>query len=251
MRAFVGGVLALALGLSAAASAADLAPYTKAPGPMLAPMWDWSGFYVGINGGGGSSHKCWDFVNAGLLGAEGCHNATGGTVGGQLGYRTQSGNWVFGLEGQANWADFSGQNVSTFIPGQLNRSWVQAFALFTGQVGYAWNNVLFYVKGGGAVVDDRYDIFVAPGFPGAGARLANAVNEARGGGTVGAGLEYSFAPHWSVGIEYDHVFLGNHTTLLTTTPGGSAFQNDRIRQDIDMGLVRVNYVFGGPSIAKY
>src|SRR5438105_4807498 len=90
----------LALALSVPASAADLAarPYTKAPAPMVAAIYDWSGFYIGINGGGGSSHKCWDFVTpaTGVLVGEGCHNATGGTVGGQIGYRWQSASWVFG-----------------------------------------------------------------------------------------------------------------------------------------------------------
>ena len=58
----------VALGTAAPASAADLAarPYTKAP-PMVAAVYDWSGFYVGANGGWGSSHKCWDITN--FLGA--------------------------------------------------------------------------------------------------------------------------------------------------------------------------------------
>src|ERR1700674_2934860 len=83
------------LGMAAPASAADLAarPYTKAP-PMVAAIYDWSGFYIGANGGWGSSHKCWDITN--FPGAtvvptfrEGCHDATGGVVGGQIGYRWQ------------------------------------------------------------------------------------------------------------------------------------------------------------------
>ncbi|MCK1655233.1 porin family protein [Bradyrhizobium sp. 149] len=244
----------LALALAAPASAADMAarPYTKAPAPMVAAIYDWSGFYIGINGGGGSSHKCWDFVTpvTGVLVGEGCHNATGGTVGGQIGYRWQSANWVFGLEGQGNWADFSGDNVST-IPGfgTRNRSRIDSFGLITGQVGYAWNNVLFYVKGGGAVVGDKYDVYAAPGTFGAGTLLASA-SETRWGGTVGAGLEFGFAPNWSLGFEYDHIFLGNRTIGLTT-PLGAAFGSDRIRQDVDMGLVRLNYRWGGPVIAKY
>lgn len=243
----------VAFGLSAPASAADLAarPYTKAPAPMVATIYDWSGFYIGINGGGGSSHKCWDFVTpvTGVLLGEGCHNATGGTVGGQVGYRWQSANWVFGLEGQGNWADFSGDNVSLLFPAQRNRTRIDAFGLITGQVGYAWNNVLFYVKGGGAVVADKYNVYVAPGLVGAGTLLAS-TNDNRWGGTVGAGLEFGFAPNWTVGVEYDHIFLGNRT-LTVTAPGGVAFQTDRISQNVDMGLVRLNYRFGGPVIAKY
>src|SRR3954467_10996044 len=87
--------------------AADLAarPYTKAPAPMAVAMYDWSGFYLGINGGGGSSRQCWDIKNIfGFVCApafrEGCNGSTGGTVGGQIGYRWQAAAWVFGLEAQ-------------------------------------------------------------------------------------------------------------------------------------------------------
>src|SRR5260370_29488973 len=208
----IGG--AVALSLSAPASAADLAarPYIKAPPPAVAAIYDWSGLYIGINGGGGSARKCWDFVTpvTGTLFAEGCHNATGGTVGGQLGYRWQTANWVFGLEGQGNWANFSGSNINTGFPIDRNRSRIDAFGLITGQVGYAWNTVLFYVKGGGAVVGDKYDVFTATGFAGAGTLLASA-RETRWGGAVGAGVEFGFAPNWSVGVEYDHLFLGHRT----------------------------------------
>src|SRR5689334_23210360 len=158
----IAGVIALA----APASAADLAarPYAKAPA-MIAAVYDWSGFYIGANGGWGSSRKCWDFVTpAGAFVAnEGCHDATGGTVGGQVGYRWQAGTWVFGVEAQGNWADFSGSNVSLAFPGTNIRSKVDAFGLFTGQVGYAANNVLFYLKGGAAVTADRFNINTNPG----------------------------------------------------------------------------------------
>ncbi len=100
---------------------------------------------------------------------EGCHNATGGTVGGQIGYRWQSGGFVFGIEGQGNWANFKGSNLNLlagggFIPvGLTDQSKVNGFGLLTGQVGYAWNNVLWYVKGGAAVVGDKYTTYVVPG----------------------------------------------------------------------------------------
>lgn len=234
------------------ASAADLAatPY-RAPG--VAAIYNWSGFYVGINGGGGSGHSCWDFVDptTGGLVNEGCHNAIGGTAGGQIGYREQAGNWVFGFEAQGNWADFSGDNISVVFPGSAvvtgdrNRTRIDAFGLFTGQVGYAWNNALFYVKGGGAVVGERYDIFAAPGTAGAGVMQAFA-RETRWGGTVGAGLEFAFAPNWSLAVEYDHLFL-NVSTIGFITSAGAAFQSDSIRQDVDMAFVRLNYRFGAPT----
>ena len=81
-------------------------------------MYDWSGFYIGANGGWGSSRKCWDIINTGagaFVVAEGCHDATGGIAGGQIGYRWQAGTWVFGLEGQGNWADFKGSNISLIV----------------------------------------------------------------------------------------------------------------------------------------
>ena len=67
--------------------------------------------------------------------------------------------WVFGLEAQGNWADFHGSNVSLAFPAFTNDTRVDAFGLFTGQVGYASNNALFYVKGGAAVTSDRYRNF--------------------------------------------------------------------------------------------
>jgi outer membrane immunogenic protein len=262
MKKFLlGAVGFVALGM-APASAADLAarPYTKAPPPMVAAMWDWSGFYIGANGGGGTSRKCWDLITtpAGIPISpfrEGCHDATGGTVGGQIGYRWQAANWVFGLEGQGNWADFRGDNVSLFFPTDRNRSRIDAFGLFTGQVGYAWNNVLFYVKGGAAVTDDKYDIFAIP----TGVLLSSA-RETRWGGTAGVGLEYGFAPNWSVGVEYDHLFMGNRTIGLSSTglvapqllgPAGTLVGTNRMGQDVDLVTARVNYRWGGPVVAKY
>jgi len=241
----------IAMGAMAPASAADLAarPYTKAP-PMMAAIYDWSGFYIGINGGGGSAHTCWDLtaVPAGAVvpsAPQGCSNATGGTVGGQIGYRRQAANWVFGIEGQGNWADFSASNVNLVFPALSDRTRVNSFGLITGQVGYAWNNVLGYIKGGAAVVGEKYNTSVI----GTGA-LVDSANETRWGGTIGAGLELGFAGNWSVGVEYDHLFMGNRN-ITATTPAGTFSATDRVRQDIDMGLVRLNYRFGGPVIAKY
>jgi outer membrane immunogenic protein len=250
--------LALAIGFSAvigigAASAADLAarPYTKAPAPVMVAAYDWSGFYVGINGGGGWSHKCWDVVpvGGGALLPEGCHDASGGTVGGQVGYRWQASSWVFGVEAQGNWADFTGSRVSQqfiLVPGDAaSRTNMRAFGLFTGQVGYAANNVLFYLKGGAAVTDDRYEHRVV---------VTNTVfdsaSETRWGGVVGAGIEYGFAPNWSAAFEYDHLFMGTHT-LNFRNAAGLLSTVDRIRQDVDVATVRVNYRFGGPVVAKY
>src|SRR6266481_8602788 len=187
MKKLLLGVVGLvAFGVAAPAVAADLAarPYTKAP-PMIAAIYDWSGFYIGANGGGASSRKCWDINNAGGAAVapafrEGCHDATGAVAGGQIGYRWQSANWVFGVEAQGDWADFKGSNTSLFFgPGTVNQSKIDAIGLFTGQVGYAWNNVLWYVKGGAAVTDDKYKgIITGTGF------IFDTVSETRWGGVV-------------------------------------------------------------------
>jgi outer membrane immunogenic protein len=245
----------VALGMAAPASAADLAarPYTKAP-PLMA-LYDWSGFYIGANGGGGWSHNCVDVTNFRAPIApvrEGCHDATGGVVGGQLGYRWQSASWVFGLEAQGDWADLKGSNVSLFIPAWTNNSKIEAFGLFTGQVGYAWNNVLWYVKGGAAVTDNKYRGTVTT----TGA-LFDSASDTRWGGVVGTGLEFGFAPNWSVGVEYDHLFMGNHdvttisTGVLAGIAAGNVFRTDSIRQDVDMVTARINYRFGGPVVGRY
>jgi outer membrane immunogenic protein len=251
MKKFLLGTVGfVALGLAAPASAADLAarPYTKAPPPMIAAMYDWSGFYIGLNGGWGSSRKCWDFTTvAGVFVAgEGCHDATGAVAGGQIGYRWQASSWVFGLEAQGDWANLRGSNTSVVFPAFTNRSRIDAFGLFTGQVGYAWNNVLLYVKGGAAVTADRFDIRTTVG----NVLAATSNGDNRWGGTVGAGLEYSFAPNWSAAVEYDHLFMGTQTRTFTT-PAAAFFSTDRIRQDVDLVTVRVNYRWGGPVIAKY
>ena len=237
----------VALGVAVPAGAADLAarPYTKAPA-MIAAVYDWSGFYVGANGGWGSSRKCWDLFTPAGLTPEGCHNATGGVAGGQVGYRWQTSAWVLGIEAQGDWADLRGSNISLLAAPFTNRSRIDAFGLFTGQVGYAWNNVLLYVKGGAAVTDDRFDVRSTIGD----VLIATGDNQTRWGGTVGIGLEYGFVPNWSAALEYDRLFMQAKDTRFIDTRGG-LLGIDRIRQDVDLVTVRVNYRWGGPVIAKY
>jgi outer membrane immunogenic protein len=252
MKKFLLSTVAL-VAFAAPAAAADLAarPYTKAP-TMIAAVYDWSGFYIGANGGWGSSRKC--YTNTAIAGvaipatAEGCHDATGGTAGGQIGYRWQSGAWVFGLEAQGNWADFRGSNASLAALGATNRSKIDAFGLFTGQIGYAWNNALLYVKGGAAVTDDKYEGILT------GANIVlDRATETRWGGTIGTGIEFGFAPNWSAAVEYDHLFMGTHNNTFTSVflvPGLNT-RTDSIKQDADLVTVRVNYRWGGPVIAQY
>jgi outer membrane immunogenic protein len=172
--------------------------------------------------------------------------ATGGVARGQIGYRWQSASWVFGVEAQGDWADLHGSNASLAFAGTTNRSKIDAFGLFTGQVGYAWNNALLYVKGGAAITDSRFtNLDTATGIV-----TSSTWDNTRWGGTIGVGLEYGFAPNWSVGVEYDNLFMQDKT-LSFTTPAGVFVGTDRIRQDVDLVTARVNYRFGGPVIGRY
>ena len=100
-----------------------------------------------------------DFVDAaGVAVADGCRERSGGLVGGQIGYRWQASQWVFGLEAQGDWADLSNQRISLFNPSFSTRTKTDGIGLFTGQIGYAWNAALFYVKGGAAVTSNRFSI---------------------------------------------------------------------------------------------
>ena len=239
------------IAFAAPAAAADLAarPYIKAPPAPIAVVYDWSGFYIGANGGWGSSHKCWDFTTpAGtFVAAEGCHDATGGTVGGQIGYRWQASSWVFGLEAQGNWADFRGSNVSLIDPTLRNHSTHRCVRPVhrPGRLGRQQRSVLhqgWRGRYGGSF--PPFDV-PAPAFV-----VATTGDDTRWGAVVGAGLEFGFAPNWSAGIEYNHLFMQDRThTFVDTT--GAFFGTDRIRQDVDLVTVRVNYRWGGPVIAKY
>jgi outer membrane immunogenic protein len=234
--------------LGSAAQAADLAarPYTKAPPMVAAAIYDWSGFYIGVNGGGAWSHNTWDltsFNGVAATGAEGSHDASGGTIGGQIGYRWQTGPVVFGIEAQGNWADLSGSNVSNLFAPDRNRTKIDAFGLFTGQIGYAFNNVLLYAKGGAAVTDSKYEVISGT----TGGVLASTSNT-RWGGVVGAGVEYGFAPNWSLGFEYDHMFMDRQNVTFI---GAGFTQTDSIKQDVDLFTARLNYKFGGPIVSRY
>jgi outer membrane immunogenic protein len=252
------GFMALEVALGVApALAADLPGRTDTKAPaFVAALSDWTGFYIGLNGGGASSRECLTITSVAgspvTPNSEGCHSATGGLAGGQIGYRWQAANWVFGVEAQGDWANLKGSNASlTALIPQTNQTKVDAIGLFTGQVGYAWNNVLWYVKGGAAVTDNKYssffpvsNIFAAAGVP------FNTASDTRWGGAVGTGIEVGVGPNWSVAVEYDHLFMGNPNVTFPAT--NNAFgRSDNISQGTDLGTVRVNYRWGGPVIAKY
>jgi len=244
--------------VAAPAFAADLPARTytptKAPA-VVAPIYDWGGFYVGIDGGGGWNRNCWSNISffgvpVSPSASEGCNTGSGGTAGGQIGYRWQTDSWVFGVEAQGNWADLSGSNTNNQVfPTITNTAKTDAYGLFTGQVGYAFNNALFYLKGGAAVTDNKYSSWSQA----TGIELSTG-NDTRWGGAVGVGFEYGIGPNWLVGLEYDHLFMGTDNVAFTgVAPGnlGVNTRNEDISQDIDLITARLNYRFGGPGAARY
>jgi outer membrane immunogenic protein len=239
----------IALGMATPASAADMAVKAAPPPPIVAPIYNWGGFYIGGNGGWASSHNCWSIVPlAGTVFSDGCSDRSGGVLGGQLGYRWQSSQFVFGLEGQGDWADLTGTRVSILNPAFSTGTRVNGIGLFTGQIGYAWNAALLYLKGGAAVTNNS--AFINNTVGGVGVASASAT---RWGGTVGVGVEYGFSPNWSAGIEYDHLFMGNSNNTFSIVNPLLAGAANRISQDVDMVTLRLNYRFGwgSPVVARY
>jgi outer membrane immunogenic protein len=230
-----------ALALSAvSASAADLAarPYTKAPPAPL--VYDWSGFYIGVNGGGGWAHDCFADATSGF--SDGCSTASGAVAGGQVGWRTQASWLVWGFDIQGGWADIKGSSTAIFnAPSGTFTAKTNGLASIAATAGYAVNNVLLYARGGGGWSSNNvYSTF-------AGGTNTTSLYEARWGALLGGGIEYGLTPNWTIGVEYNHYFLGALTDTIGTGPTG-----ERVSQNgIDTVTAKLNYKFGGPIVARY
>jgi outer membrane immunogenic protein len=218
------------------ASAADMpSPVYKAPVPVT---YNWSGVYVGGNVGGARQNNCWTFVGFFPNVDEGCHSSNGVTAGGQVGVNLQSGRFVLGLEASGNWADLEGGSVSLGFPIFTNETRTDAIGLFTGRVGAAWDNWLFYAKAGAAVTRNEYRSFVT-----AAPAVVDSQRATRWGWTAGGGIEFGFAPNWSAAVEYDYVDTGSQTSNITTGLACAPPCTDAISQRIHMGTLRLNYRF--------
>jgi outer membrane immunogenic protein len=204
------GVILVTL-LSCSAMAADLsrgAPvHTKAP--TMAPGHNWTGIYIGINGGGGWGTSRFDFPRFGTT--TGNFSTSGGLVGGTFGVNWQTSNVVFGLEGDGDWANIRGSSacpIATFTC-TTSDTWLATARV---RLGIAANEWLLYITGGVAFGDVQLGVTGPVNFSG------QSVN--RAGWTAGGGAEYGFAPGWSLKAEYMHVDLG---TSSCTIPNCSAF----------------------------
>ena len=140
-RLLVVGVVALA-GLASQANAADLGrrPYAQ-PAPVYAPVYSWTGLYLGVNGGGGWGDSAWSGVSNSI-------SPSGGLIGGTVGYNWQFGQTVVGIETDLQWSDIKGSGACTFGC-ETRNNW---FGTVRGRLGYAWDRFMPYVTGGLAYV---------------------------------------------------------------------------------------------------
>ncbi len=191
------GALAMVTTMGAA-NAADIqrrqAMPTKAP--AYVQMYNWTGAYVGINGGGG-----WGRSNTSAPFASGGFNTSGGVVGGTIGYNWQAGQTVFGLEGDIDWSNIRGSSsCGVGLSCETKNSWL---GTARGRVGYAFDRFMPYVTGGLAVGDIKNSV------SGFGSSTAT-----KAGWTLGGGLEAALTGPWTAKVEYLYVDLGRGTSVL-------------------------------------
>jgi outer membrane immunogenic protein len=237
MKAVLGSsVAALVLVGSSGAFAADL----PVKAPVMAPIaiYNWTGFYIGGNVGG-----VWDTVDVtdNFFGVSVSNTRSGFIGGGQIGYNWQlSPQMVIGFE----WM-FDGTSLHTDFGPVLDPVTGATFSAsektdwlttLTARLGYAANNWLFYVKGGGGWVHDRATATVIDNV---GNVFSASATDTRGGWVVGAGIEYGFTPNWTGKVEYQHLGLGD----VTTASGFPGDPGVTLSRHFDMVTVGLNYKF--------
>jgi outer membrane immunogenic protein len=279
MKNIMLAVSALILG-TAVASAADLParPYTKAPA-VVAPVYNWTGFYVGGNVGGqwGTSDPTTATVFSpvgyfattsvpaiNLVGAQRI-NSSSVTGGFTAGFNWQVSSLVLGVEGDINYFGFKGSATGSAlypccaptnftVNSSVSADWL---ATIRGRIGFlATPNLLLYGTGGAAIADVKANFNFTDTF--ATAAESAAIRDTRVGWTAGGGGEYAIGNGWSFKAEYLYVDLGRSSvtsTNLTAFTPPIAFPTNvythtaNIRANI--ARVGVNYKFGGPVVAKY
>ncbi len=241
MKKFLLGTAAIfALG-TVSAVAADLPArtYTKAPA-YVAPVYNWTGFYIGAHIGGafnGSDSFATD--NLGVVGAQRDGSFLGG---GQIGADYQfSPNWLVGIEGQISGLSDNRRTFTDTGTGDTLRDRSDWLASVTGRLGYTWGPGLIYVKGGAAFRDSG-------GLTGTGTFLGGVTDRDDTGYTVGGGLEYMFAPAWSAKLEYQYYNFGTTNVIAPGVPAALSYKDD-----LHTVKAGINYHFnwGSPVVAKY
>jgi outer membrane immunogenic protein len=247
-------LIAVAVAISAiagigAASAADIPahPWLKAdPVPVANPIYDWTGIYVGLEGGGawGTSRH----VDA-ATGLNDTNNfdVNGGLGGVTVGANWQIATWVFGLEGDASWV---GQRGSSPDNGPAGTAGFSSFtkedwlATVRGRVGFAANNALFYGTAGWAVAGTKSGVYST-----ATGTIFDSSDTSRNGWTAGAGIEWGFLPDLTVKVEYLYVQLENKGFL---TPNlGPTFNRSSVPLNDNIVRVGLNWRWGAPGTVNY
>jgi outer membrane immunogenic protein len=224
-----------------AAGAAGLSParaqYLPPPPPVLVVA-PWAGGYVGLNAGVGGGADAITSTSSGFIqiSGSGTMTASGGTAGLLAGYNWQIGSWVVGIEGDVSYLGLNGtqdMTASNFVGVTEHDSFETTWlATLRGRFGYASGNWLFYVTAGGAFGDHKYN-GVIQSFG-----IANPSGSViKGGGTVGIGTEWMFAPNWTAKLEYLVADLGTETFSDNQVSVNARLVEDMIR-------VGVNYKFG-------
>jgi outer membrane immunogenic protein len=263
MKKILAGLVA-AVAMTGSAFAADMAPrYTKAP-PAPIVVYSWTGCYIGGNIGGGWARTSQTQIGqnspAGVFVASPGFNygsSTGSDFvgGGQIGCDYQfANNWVIGIQGMYDYARIDSSHIIPAFPAFTSNARVKDLYTVTGRLGYLFTpQLLGYVKGGGAwtsvdyVINGNVPVFF---------NSENAFGVNRSGWTVGAGLEWMFAPGWSVFGEFNYMDFGTKTSNFTLGTGafpGAFTDVVRNKLEVEQFLVGVNYKFnfGGPVVAKY
>lgn len=222
MRRFSLALLAAAstFVLTQIAFAADMsvkAPVYKAP--VVTPLYNWTGFYAGLNLGGSWGRQDNSLITLGGVNLLSNKDHLNGVIGGgQIGYNYQLNQWVFGLE-----ADFQGSGQrddgNFFIPGGAGavpstaiayNNRLDWFGTVRGRIGYAIDRWLPYVTGGWAYGHGRFSGTTTVGTT---TTSFSADQDYTGGWTIGGGVEWAFLNNWSAKIEYLYIDFGNGPTV--------------------------------------
>jgi outer membrane immunogenic protein len=245
------GTTLLALcGAAGSALSADLPPRMYEPPPAVMPapaVFGWAGPYVGVHIGWGSANKDWTQTLPGafaLAGNSASFTADGVIGGGQIGYNWQTGAFVFGLEFDVSGSGMSGNANQTFTPTWSSHTDINWLGTVTGRVGYVWDRVLLYAKGGFAWSDeDHFQQFTPAGGT---ATEVSRVNNTHTGWIVGAGVEVGLWANWTGKVEYNYIDLGSdNVTFTNIAPAPAARATDawNIDQQIHMVKFGANYHF--------
>jgi outer membrane immunogenic protein len=249
--------------LCVSTQAADLGvPRTPIAAAVVAPVFSWNGFYLGGHigyGFGRGNHRNTPLGNGGAF-DNGIDTTpftynTRGLLGGlHAGYNWQSGNVVFGVEGEVGYSGVSGSRAGA-IPGVSTDDYGDTrmgFYAFLGpRVGVVVDRALVYVKAGlavGTVRNTASDLLNDP--PPVNFDLGDfsRTTRTRLGYGVGAGVEYAFTPNWIGRVEYMFKDYGSFTS---TNADGDFFRHQNHEHSVRLGL---SYLFStGPSavVARY